>query len=108
MSADANAVDVQRLVEELLTEELGFAPGAVVPTDRPDADYGLGLAWRDTSCGVRVYGNDGDAMAYQAWTYATADGRRSVSLALTPDFSGDADDAVDAFVDRAVCGADAP
>ncbi|MGH3990081.1 MAG: serine hydrolase domain-containing protein, partial [Pseudonocardiaceae bacterium] len=27
--------------------------------------YGLGLAWRNTSCGIRVYGNDGDALAYQ-------------------------------------------
>ena len=66
--------------------------------------YGLGLAWRDTSCGVRVYGNDGDALAYQSWSFSTEDGRRQVTVALTPDFRGDTDDAVDAFLDKAICG----
>jgi len=65
--------------------------------------YGLGLAWRDTSCGVRVYGNDGDTLAYQSWSFATEDGRRQATVALTPDFSGDPDDAVDAFLDTAFC-----
>jgi D-alanyl-D-alanine carboxypeptidase len=66
--------------------------------------YGLGLAWRDTTCGVRVYGNDGDALTYQSWSFSTEDRSRQVTLALTPDFSGDPDDAVDAFLDEAVCG----
>jgi D-alanyl-D-alanine carboxypeptidase len=66
--------------------------------------YGLGLAWRDTSCGVRVYGNDGDALAYQAWSYSTPDRRRQVTVALTPGLSRDLDKAVDAFLDEAVCG----
>ncbi|MEO3924920.1 serine hydrolase [Micromonosporaceae bacterium B7E4] len=67
--------------------------------------YGLGLAWwRDTSCGVRVYGNDGDAMAYQSWSFSTEDGGHQVTVALTPDFSGDLDDAVDAFLNEALCG----
>ncbi|MFK3985612.1 serine hydrolase domain-containing protein [Micromonospora sp. NPDC050397] len=66
--------------------------------------YGLGLAWWDTSCGVRVYGNDGDALAYQSWSFSTGDGRRQVTVALTPTFDGDPDDAVEAFVDRAICG----
>lgn len=65
--------------------------------------YGLGLAWKDTSCGVRVFGNDGDALAYQAWSFAAEDGRRQVTVALTPDFRGDPDDAVDALLDRAFC-----
>jgi D-alanyl-D-alanine carboxypeptidase len=69
------------------------------------AGYGLGLAWwQDTSCGVRVYGNDGDALAYQSWSYSTEDRRRQVTVALTPDFRGDTDDAVDALVDEAICG----
>lgn len=69
------------------------------------ARYGLGLAWwRDTSCGVRVYGNDGDALAYQSWSYSTEDRRRQVTVALTPDFRGDPDDAIDAFLDKAICG----
>ena len=67
--------------------------------------YGLGLAWwRDTSCGVRVYGNDGDALAYQSWSFSTEDGGHQVTVALTPDFRSDLDDAVDAFLDKAVCG----
>lgn len=67
--------------------------------------YGLGLAWwQDTSCGIRLYGNDGDALAYQAWSYATEDRRRQVTVALTPTFQGDVDAAVDAFVDKAICG----
>ncbi|PSL04611.1 D-alanyl-D-alanine carboxypeptidase [Haloactinopolyspora alba] len=66
--------------------------------------YGLGLAWQDTSCGVRVYGNDGDALGYQSWSYSTPDRRRQVTIALTPDFSGETDAAVDAFLDEAFCG----
>jgi D-alanyl-D-alanine carboxypeptidase len=66
--------------------------------------YGLGLAWRDTSCGIRLYGNDGDALAYQSWSYSTQDGHHQVTIALTPDFRGDPDDAVDAFLNTAVCG----
>ncbi|WBQ04836.1 serine hydrolase domain-containing protein [Kribbella sp. CA-293567] len=66
--------------------------------------YGLGLAWRDTECGVRVYGNDGDALAYNVWSFSTEDGRRQATLALTPNHDGDVDDAVKAFLDEAVCG----
>ncbi|WP_040455220.1 serine hydrolase domain-containing protein [Kribbella catacumbae] len=65
--------------------------------------YGLGLAWLDTTCGVRVYGNDGDALAYQAWSFSTEDGTKQVTVALTPDHRADLDDAVEAIVDKAVC-----
>jgi D-alanyl-D-alanine carboxypeptidase len=65
--------------------------------------YGLGLEWRDTSCGIRVYGNDGDALAYNVWSFSTEDGRHQATLALTPNFSGDVDQAVDAFLDKAIC-----
>jgi D-alanyl-D-alanine carboxypeptidase len=81
----------QRLLEEMKT------PG----TD--SRSYGLGLAWRDTSCGIRVYGNDGDALAYQSWSFSTEDARRQVTIALTPDFTADTDDAVDAFLDATFC-----
>ncbi|WP_328332962.1 beta-lactamase family protein [Kribbella sp. NBC_00382] len=70
----------------------------------PTHDYGLGLSWKDTTCGIRVYGNDGDALAYNAWSFSSADGRHQVSIAVTPTFRVDPDDAVDAFVDKAVCG----
>ncbi len=65
--------------------------------------YGLGLAWRDTPCGVRVYGNDGDALAYQAWSFSTEDASRRVTVAITPAFTGDPDAAVDAFLNKAIC-----
>ena len=65
--------------------------------------YGLGLAWRTTSCGIPVYGNDGDALTYQSWSYSTVDLRRQVTLVLTPDFDGDVDPAVDALLSEAIC-----
>lgn len=67
------------------------------------ATYGLGLDWQDTSCGVRVYGHDGDALAYNVWSFSTEDTSRQVTIALTPDFSADLDAAVDAFLDKAFC-----
>ena len=86
-----------RLVTERLLDEVK-TPGT------EGGRYGLGLAWRDTSCGIRVYGNDGDALAYAAWSFSTSDAHRQVTVALTPDLRRDADDAVDAFLDKAVCG----
>ena len=65
--------------------------------------YGLGLSWHRTACGVEVYGNDGDALAYQAYSYATEDARRQVTVAVTPNFRTNPDDSVDAFVDQAIC-----
>ncbi len=65
--------------------------------------YGLGLAWRDTPCGI-VYGNDGDSLTYQTWSFSTPDLRHQVSVALTPNFTGDSDDTIGAFLDKAICG----
>lgn len=69
----------------------------------PGSRYGLGLSFRTTPCGIPVYGNDGDALAYQAWSYSTPDGSRQVTIAVTPDFRADLDDLVDAYVDQVVC-----
>ncbi|TDW18823.1 serine hydrolase domain-containing protein [Kribbella kalugense] len=68
-----------------------------------DGTYGLGLSWHTTACGVRVYGNDGDALAYQAYSFSTADTRRQVTIAVTPDFQTNPDKSVDAFIDEAIC-----
>jgi D-alanyl-D-alanine carboxypeptidase len=68
--------------------------------------YGLGLAWRDTTCGTRVYGNDGGTLTYQTWSFSTEDRRRQVTVALTPDLRGDyavVFAAVDALLSRALC-----
>jgi len=69
-----------------------------------ESTYGLGLSWHDTACGVRVYGNDGDALAYQAYSFSTEDTHRQVTVAVTPNFRTNPDDSVNTFVDRAICG----
>ena len=65
--------------------------------------YGLGLSWHDTTCGKPVYGNDGDALAYQVYAYSTEDLRHQVTVAVTPNFSTDPDDSVNAFLDETIC-----
>ncbi|HEY9395292.1 MAG TPA: serine hydrolase domain-containing protein [Nocardioides sp.] len=87
-----------RLIPEHLLEEMK-TPGVEGET------YGLGLRWEtNTSCGVPVYGHDGDALAYQTWSFATEDGHRQATVAVTPTADGDVDDAVADFIDQAVCG----
>lgn len=102
----STAEDLNRFFAALLGGRL--LPGHLLDEMRtPGVEgrrYGLGLAWQDTSCGVRVYGNDGDALAYQSWSFSTEDGHHQVTVALTPDFRGDPDDAVDAFLNKAICG----
>lgn len=97
--------DLNRFMAALLGGRL--LPGHLLDDMRTpgvkDRTYGLGLRWQDTSCGVRVYGNDGDALAYQAWSFTTEDRRRQATVALTPDFRGDPDDAVEALLDEAFC-----
>jgi D-alanyl-D-alanine carboxypeptidase len=68
-----------------------------------DGTYGLGLSWHDTTCKVRVYGNDGDALAYQTYSFSTEDTRRQVTVAVTPHLPDNPDKSVDAFVDQAIC-----
>ncbi|MFI5895854.1 serine hydrolase [Actinoplanes sp. NPDC051513] len=111
MGAAGEMISTTRDLDRFFAALLGghLLPGrllAAMATPGVDgARYGLGLAWwRDTSCGVRVYGNDGDAVAYQAWSYSTQDRRRQATVALTPDFRGDPGDAVDAFLNEAFCG----
>ena len=66
--------------------------------------YGLGLASRVTTCGVRVYGNDGDALAYQAWSFATPDRARQATIAITTGRERNLDAAVGAVLDDVLCG----
>ncbi|NGO69276.1 serine hydrolase domain-containing protein, partial [Streptomyces boncukensis] len=103
----STARDLNRFFAALLSGRLlpeGLLREMRTPGIAGGKPYGLGLAWWDTSCGVRVYGNDGDALAYQSWSYTTQDRRRQVSVALTPDFRADTDDSVDALLDEAFCG----
>jgi len=98
--------DLNRFVAALLDGRL--VPPRLLDEMKTPGDerrkYGLGLAWLDTSCGIRLYGNDGDALAYQAWSFSTEDGRRQISVALTPNHTADLDDAVEALLDKAACG----
>ncbi|MFF5103457.1 serine hydrolase domain-containing protein [Streptomyces sp. NPDC000134] len=109
MGASGEMISTTRDLDRFMAALLG---GRLLPDRLLDAmktpgvengTYGLGLRWRDTSCGVRGYGNDGDALAYQSWSFTTEDRRRQVTIALTPDFRGDPDDTVDALVDKALC-----
>lgn len=86
-----------RLLPQHLLEEMK-TPGV---TSRM---YGLGLSWRDTTCGIRAYGNDGDALAYVSYSFTSADLQRHVTVALTPNFQREPDEAIDAFLDEAMCG----
>lgn len=70
----------------------------------PGSPYGLGVFVKDTACGVPVYGHDGDALAYESWSYSTPDGRRQVTIAVTPDFRADLDSVVDRYLDSVFCG----
>jgi D-alanyl-D-alanine carboxypeptidase len=65
--------------------------------------YGLGLSWHDTACHIRVYGNDGDALAYQAYSFSTADTRRQATIAVTPQLPANPDATVNSFLDKAFC-----
>ena len=101
----STAQDLNRFFAALLGGHL-ISPALLAQMKTPGvvgAEYGLGLVWRDTPCGVRVYGNDGDALAYQAWSYATGDLRRQATVAFTPDFRADTDAAAERFIDQAVC-----
>lgn len=81
-----------RRLEDMKTPDVASSP------------YGLGLFVHETSCGERVYGHDGDALAYQAASYATEDGSRQITVGFTPKHRGEPDDAVAALVDEAICG----
>lgn len=101
----STARDLNRFVAALLDGSL-LPDRLLDEMRRPAAEgttYGLGLDWYDTTCGVRVYGNDGDALAYQSWAYSTADGSRQVTVALTSNRPADPGDAVDALLDGAFC-----
>lgn len=103
----STARDLNRFFAALLSGHL-IGDHLLEEMKTPGADgvtYGLGLRWMtNTSCGVPVFGHDGDAVAYQTWSYTTADGRRQATVALTRSFEGDPEEAVAEFIDLAVCG----
>lgn len=85
-----------RLVSETAWREM-TTPGVT------GGSYGLGLQWRDTTCGRRAFGNDGDALAYQAWSYVNLNGTRQATVTFAPNFRADTDAAAVLLIDRAIC-----
>ncbi|MBB2943486.1 D-alanyl-D-alanine carboxypeptidase [Actinoplanes lutulentus] len=98
----STTADLNRFFRALLGG--GLLPRHLLSEMKNPRGYGLGLARHATSCGVPVYGSDGDALTYQTWSFTQEDGKRQVTVALTPNFQGDPDDAVDALLDEVFCG----
>ncbi|GAA1593704.1 serine hydrolase domain-containing protein [Kribbella sancticallisti] len=97
--------DLNRFFKALLTGDL-LPPHLLDEMKTPgtkNGTYGLGLAWRDTTCGPRIYGNDGDAVSYQSYAFTTEDGHHQAAIALTPDFRTNPDKTVDKLLDKAFC-----
>jgi D-alanyl-D-alanine carboxypeptidase len=96
--------DLNTFFQALLGGHL-LKPWLLAEMKKPGVDgatYGLGLAWFDTSCG-RVYGNDGDALAYQAYSYSTEDTHHQATIAVTPNQQTNPDPSVQAFLENAIC-----
>lgn len=101
----SNTSDLNRFFAALFGGRL-VSPDLLEDMTQPGTDhgrYGLGLFIVRTPCGA-VYGHDGDTLSYSSWAYSSKDGRRQVSIALTPNFQGDVDDAVGDLLTEAFCG----
>ncbi|PSM43507.1 peptidase [Streptomyces dioscori] len=62
----------------------------------PNARYGLGLAERELSCGVVVWGHHGGIHGSVSEAVTTADGRHSLAFNFNGDWSGDSDAVIEA------------
>ncbi|MFI6678541.1 serine hydrolase domain-containing protein [Kribbella sp. NPDC050470] len=101
----STAADLNHFFAELLDGDL-LPPNLLAEMKTPavpDRNYGLGLAWRDTSCGTRVYGNDGDSLTYQSWSFSTEDTHRQATVVVTPTHTGDPDITIKNFLNTAFC-----
>jgi D-alanyl-D-alanine carboxypeptidase len=66
-------------------------------------DYGLGLRRMQLPCGVVAYGHDGDTPGYSAVSFVTVDGRRSVTISITPWGNVRPSDAMRPLLNLALC-----
>ncbi|MBW5421611.1 serine hydrolase [Streptomyces sp. BG9H] len=62
----------------------------------PGVRYGLGLAERELSCGVTVWGHHGGITGWTSEAVTTADGRHSLAFNFNGDWSGDSDAVIEA------------
>jgi D-alanyl-D-alanine carboxypeptidase len=56
---------------------------------RPGTRYGLGLADRELSCGVHVWGHNGGIHGSQSEAVSTADGTHTLVFNFNADWTGD-------------------
>lgn len=67
-----------------------------------DSKYGLGIIREELSCGITVWGKDGDAPGYSTWSFSTPDASKRAAISITSG-TGDPDDAVRRALDTALC-----
>ncbi|GAA3446103.1 serine hydrolase domain-containing protein [Planomonospora venezuelensis] len=99
-----------RLLPPALLEQMrATVPATAFEATWPGVRYGLGIMSRPLSCGGVYWNHGGDDLGYRTRVGVTADGRRSVVLAMSTQF-GDArtqaqEKAAGDLVDRALCAA---
>jgi D-alanyl-D-alanine carboxypeptidase len=87
----SNTADLDRFYRALLGGRL-LPPGqlAKMKTEgRPGTRYGLGLADRELSCGVHVWGHNGGIHGSQSEAVSTADGTHTLVFNFNADWTGD-------------------
>ncbi|MBG0829878.1 beta-lactamase family protein [Planomonospora sp. ID67723] len=98
-----------RLLPPALLEQMrATVPATAFEAAWPGVRYGLGVMSRPLSCGGVYWSHGGDDLGYRTRTGVTADGRRSVVLAMSTQF-GDArtqaqEKAATELIDHALCG----
>ncbi|HWH01875.1 MAG TPA: serine hydrolase domain-containing protein [Pilimelia sp.] len=103
----SSTADLNRFTSALLGGRL-LPPAQLRQMTRPvpGAGYGLGLQHVVTACGTTVYGHTGGIPNYGTFTFATADGRRQVTVSLAV-WTGDPMGQLASLVDAAFCPAGA-
>ncbi|MFJ6849713.1 serine hydrolase domain-containing protein [Streptomyces sp. NPDC091271] len=102
----SDAADLNRFYSSLLRgdllprEQLAEMKTTVEAKGLPGARYGLGLAERELSCGVKVWGHPGSITGWLSEAVTTADSRHSLAFDFNGDWSGDSD----AVIEAEFCG----
>jgi D-alanyl-D-alanine carboxypeptidase len=99
----SSTADLNRFYRSLLTGKLLPAQQlkemkTTVPVHetRPDLGYGLGIFKEEQSCGKVIWGHTGGIHGSTTHAMTSGDGRKSVSLNLNNDWSGDTDSVMEA------------
>ncbi|QEV21080.1 serine hydrolase domain-containing protein [Streptomyces alboniger] len=102
----SDAADLNRFFSALLRgkllpkEQLAEMTTTVEAKGLPGVRYGLGIAERELSCGVEVWGHHGGITGWTSEAVTTADGRHSLAFNFNGDWSGDSD----AVIEAEFCG----